>query len=283
MHTWTTDFNGYDVRRIMQSAVFAAETVLLPANAQIAPGLADAARNDVARQLGRLRDLGAVELWALEDDLPDRPLVPGAPTTVIPVEDYADLYQEAIESLVMQRRDFLGDQHALHFDGMTEIILGKHATIHAVLCRYLSAGAVLHDAASATGYGQFLLQLQAEAVLSDVIGEIAMQLGLPDVSDFPDEILSAARANLQPFRNRVLAQLMRGGVMAGPQGERWVKELVARHVIAEYQLLREREKATHTTPARRGVWRMKRMIRRSKRSTSEPLQMLLELDRVLDQ
>lgn len=278
MHTWTTDLDGYGVRRIVQSSVFAADTVLLPAGASVNPSLGTDERRFVERQLGRLRDLGAVELWGLEDDLPGPSLIYGAPRTVISTEEYTLLYERAMNSLLAQRRDFLGDQRALHFDGMTEIILGKHATIHAELCRHLGARSILHDGASAKGYGQFLSQLEEETLIGGVIDAVTAQLGLPDVSEFPDDILAAARANLGTFRARITSLIADEGVVAGPQGEQSLKELVARHVVAEYQAAREQTIDRRASPIRRGVWRLTRLVRRRRRDTSEPLQLLFELD-----
>jgi hypothetical protein len=276
MHTWTTDLDSYAVRRIVQSAVFAADTVLLPENAAIDPATPPNERRFIERQLSWLRDLQAVELWALEDDHRGAPLVPGAATTVLSVDEYSTLYERAIDSLIAQRRDFLGDQRALHFDGMTEIILGKHATIHSELSNRLGAQAILHDRASASGYGQFLTHLEQAALFHGVVDEIVARLGLPDVTEFPDDVLASARANLRPFRERVSTLLAQEGVVAGPLGEQSLKESVAKHVVAEYQILREH--ARDLPPARRGVWRLTRFVRRQ-HGRSEPLQLLLELDR----
>ena len=277
MHTWTTDLGVYGARRILQASVFAADTVLLPATAQIDPALSLEERRFVEGQLVRVRDLGALELWVLEADVAVTPLVSGAPTTVISDDDYAKVYEAAINSLIAQRRDFLGDQRALHFDGMTEIILGKHATIHAELCRHLGARSVLHDRGSAAGYGQFLAQLNEQHLVDGVVEEIQASLGLPDLSDLPDHVLVSARSSLDEFRARVTALLSQHGVAAGPQGLQSLKELVARHVVVEFQAARERVRIRNGSPIRRGIWRLRRVLRR-RDDTSQPLQLLLELD-----
>lgn len=268
---------------MLQAALYTADTILLPASATIAAGPGSPDREFTIRQLHRLRDLGAIQLWTAEGMSSELSRLLGmAPHHCLSADQYHEIYGRAVERLVTQRKLFLG-KAVLNVDGITEIVLGKQALIHAELATALGADAILHDRDSARGYGQFLSDLHNPIGLTNAIAEaLAVELDLPDAGSLPDEVLERSRVRLSLFRSYLIARLRQHSpILVGDSALDDLKTAVVREVVGEYhEYLAKRSRDHAPTSHARDVWRIKRIGGRQEAAAETadvPLQMLFEL------
>lgn len=283
IHTWTTSLDGRAVRSMLQAALYTADTILLPASAAVAAGPGSPDRDFTLRQLHRLRDLGAIQLWTVEGMSSELARALGMTALhCLSADQYREIYGRAVDRLVTQRKLFLG-RAVLNVDGITEIVLGKQALIHAELATALGADAILHDRDSARGYGQFLSDLHNPIGLTNAIAEaLALELDLPDASSLPDEVLERSRARLSAFRSYLIDRLRQHSpILIGDSALDDLKTAVVRDVVGEYhEYLAKRSRDHAMAHHARDVWRIKRIGGRPEpafKGNDIPLQMLFEL------
>lgn len=281
MHTWTGELTVLGVRALAQACLYSADAVLIPASATIQEDITDDERAFIETQIGRLLDLGALATWGV-DGVTQSPIASRAPAEVIPRERYQEIYSQSIDLLMARRVHFLGGERATRFDGVTEVVVGKHAVIHALLAAELSASAILHDRDSADGYARFLTDLLNPAgLVAQIASSVAIELDLPEASALPDSIYDDARKKLTRFRAYVLDRLRSTGpILLGDAALEDLRTTLVRDVVAaysEYIATRPSRRMTGV-PWVRDLWRLRRLGRVSEeRDSDEPLQVLYEL------
>jgi hypothetical protein len=282
LHTWTGELTVLGVRALAQACLYSADTVLIPASVTVQAGVTEDERAFIHAQVGRLMDLGAIVTWGV-DGVDRGPITARAPAQIISRERYQDIYRRAIDLLMDRRTMFLGGHRSTRFDGVTEVVVGKHAVIHSLLAEELSASAILHDKDSADGYARFLTDLLNPAgLVAQIASSVAIELDLPEASALPDSLYDDARQKLRHFRAYIMERLRASGpILHGDAALEDLREAIVRDVVQAYleHVAAQRGRKATPLPWLRDLWRLRRMDRLSNQDTgSEPLQVLYELN-----
>lgn len=235
-------------------------------------------------QLGRLIDIGAVRTWSL-DGVEQSPATARAPSEVIARERYLEIYEQSLDLLMARRSLFLGGERALRFDGVTEIVVGKHAVMHALLAGELSAAGILHDQDSADGYARFLTDLLNPAgLVAQIANSVAIELDLPEASALPDVVYEDARRRLVHFRAYILERLrLSGPILLGDAALEELRAALVRDVVGAYNDYSAQRPVRRQAGSAwlRNLWRVRRLNPiGNERAGEDPLQVLYELKSV---
>ena len=207
LYTSSVFVNPDDVRRMTEAAVFIANEILIPASVQIQPGLSREDTRWVATRLAELHELGAVSSWDVEGALRQKvPSLPfgGAPDRIIDRETYLMMNALVDERLMEQRNVFLGDE-ANEYDGITEIVLGRHTLWRFAVAQALGANRALVDPRAQGAMNQFFSDLDRyQKFESLVLRRIEYRLGLPDVSQLDMRDIEVCRDLMPSFREMLL-------------------------------------------------------------------------------
>jgi hypothetical protein len=208
-----------DLRHLIQSAVFLAETIYMPSTIRPAPVLAVQDRVQLIRRLKELHEIRALRFWEIEGT---RNLLPSDPDGVtLPVDDemsrkeYAELHEKTIERLMENRTYFLKSEAQASVEGIAEIVRGKHVLWSFALKDFFRANDILLDAANADSHKIYFSKLIEPSVLSlgeAVIEEVAMKLHIPDVSLLTTQQIEDCRVFMPKFRDELLKKITVGGI-----------------------------------------------------------------------
>lgn len=201
-----------DVRRIIEAAIFAADAVLLPAELHIDIQASNEERKFILTRLDEMHELGAIQLWEVEApggrevERKRGAIWQGAADRVIPRDDYIRMLGE-VDDRVMEQREFFLKGEGKSFDGITEIVLGRHAMWRFAIAETLGANRLLVDSTEQRDFEYYFSDLfRYEDFESKVIGEIAHKLQLPDVSTLSTEEIERCRKLMPAFRDRLLRE-----------------------------------------------------------------------------
>lgn len=279
LHTWTGELTVLGVRALNQACLYSADTVLIPASVAIQEDATAEERSFIQSQLGKLMELGAVKTWSV-DGVSRSPIMSRTSTETISRERYRELYRQGLDLLMDRRTLFLGGERATRFDGVTEIVVGKHAVMHSLLAAELSASAILHDRDSADGYARFLTDLLNPAgLVAQIASSVAVELNLPEASALPDAVYADARTKLIRFRAFIVDRLRSGGpILLGDAALEDLRTVLVRDVVEAYnEYVATRPARTHF-PWLRDLWHLRRVGHAEARKfRDEPLQVLYEL------
>src|SRR6267154_2076897 len=130
LYTNKADIWPDDLRQLIQSAVFLAESIYIPATVRAAPVLPPKERAYIHSKLIDLHSLGAVTFWEVEGVRSFLPQEADALTLpidkVMSREEYSELYESVIERLMANRSHFLKAETQVSVEGIAEIVRGKH-------------------------------------------------------------------------------------------------------------------------------------------------------------
>ena len=196
-----------DLRRLTQTVVFLADTVWVPASAQVAPALPESVRTDIARRFSELVEIGALRTWDIErqsvfisERVGGRLLV-AQPDINFPAERYHALHETVMRRLIEGRAAFLGAAAAGSFDGVTEIVLGKHTLGTFAMRELTGCDDILLDPLMAETVKGFMNPLiERSRVAEGAVEEIQYRLALPDVSELAQEQIVECRRLMPAFR-----------------------------------------------------------------------------------
>jgi hypothetical protein len=172
-----------DADRISQASVYLADSVYVPATAALDPAGSTEDKNYVHTRLSELKEIGAVKLWQAEGFAEIGPretrAVAGQVHITVDHSSYRDLHQQVMSRLVTNRDHFRGSGS---FDGVAEVVEGKHALFLFALKDKLGASAILlDDRATATISRYFSGLTEQLALAEEVVHRLAVRLHLPDV------------------------------------------------------------------------------------------------------
>ena len=195
-----------DADRIAQSAVYLADKVYISAAAAIEPSVDESERRYIHNRLSELREIGAVSLWATESGAQlsgtEFRAVAGQPDTTIPHERYRELYAQVMSRLVENRDHFRGSES---FDGIVEVVEGKHALFLFGLKDLLKANALLLDRRATNNLSKYFSGLTEQLVVAeDVVRQLTLKLHLPDVGELGIDQIQTLRKSMPAFRARLL-------------------------------------------------------------------------------
>jgi hypothetical protein len=197
-----------DVRQLTEGSAFIADEILVPAGVQVHPSLGPEDARWVRRRLADLHELGALRSWEVEGT--NRPELPGQVFTaqhadrVIDRETYSELIELVDERLMEQRHVFLGDD-AVQYDGITEIVVGRHTLWRFAVAQALGANRVLVEPRAQGTINQFFSDLDRyQKFESLVLHNLEYRLGLPDVSNLDAKELETCRKLMPDFRGLLL-------------------------------------------------------------------------------
>lgn len=280
LHTWTGELTVLGVRALAQACLYSADVVLLPSSVTIDECAVGEERAFIESQLGRLIEIGAIQAWGVEGVHPG-PVAPRETATIIPRDRYRELYSESLDLLMRRRSFFLGGERVARFDGVTELVVGKHAIMHSLLAAELSASAILHDKDSADGYARFLTDLlNPTGLVAQIANSVSIELDLPEASALPDEVYEEARSKLHHFRAYVLARLRESGpILLDDAAIGELRSVLVRDVIEAYNnYVASRSTKAMRFPWLRDLWHVRRLGSTQRdEAKNEPLQVLYEL------
>lgn len=279
LHTWTGELSVLGVRALAQACLYGADTVLIPASAAIPEDVREEERAFIQDVVGKLIDLGALTTWGV-DGVRGSAITARAQAEVISRERYRSIYDQSMGLLMDRRALFLGGDRSTRFDGVTEVVVGKHAVMHTLLAEELSAAAIMHDRDSAAGYSRFLADLANPAgLVAQIAASVAVELDLPEASALPDALYEDARRKLSQFRAYILERLRTSGpILAGDDALEDLRASVVREVVDAYLEHAARRGRTRAhRPWLRDLWQLRRLTRLSDNRQPEPLQVLYEL------
>jgi hypothetical protein len=198
-----------DVDRITQAVVYLAECVYIPYTAAIEPTAPPEDKDHIRARLHGLHEIGAVKLWASEDRM--RPLDGEEPLTSRPAdvtitrEDYSGLYEQMMARLVENREHFRGPES---FDGISEVVEGKHTLFLFGLKDHLQTNGILLDQRGAGNVQRYFKGLVGQLLVAeDVVQQVAVRLHLPDAATLDIDQIESARRHIPPFRDRLLRSM----------------------------------------------------------------------------
>lgn len=279
LHTWTGELTVLGVRALAQACLYGADTVLIPASATVPEEVREEERVFIQHQVGKLIDLGALTTWGV-DGVSGSAVTARAQAEVIPRERYREIHDRSMGLLMDRRALFLGGKKSTRFDGVTEVIVGKHALMHTLLAEELSAAAIMHDRDSADGYARFLADLANPAgLVAQIAASVAVELDLPEASALPDELYDDARKKLSHFRSYILERLRSSGpILTGDEALEDLRASVVRDMVDAYlEYAARRGRAGTRRPWLRDLWQLRRLNRLGDSQQPEPLQVLYEL------
>jgi hypothetical protein len=198
-----------DVSRVLQSSVFFSDVVYLPATSRADPRLDASAKAFAEETLRGLRELGAVKFWSAEGDqvgADDEPHLWEADHTL----DYnrrLELYHEITERLMDNRNKFLQGSVPEPFDGITELVIGKHVLWWLALQEQLETEGILLEPEAARNTMQYFDALRRPQIATEAVREIAIRLHLPDLSQLTMEQIADIRALMPGFRDALMAKI----------------------------------------------------------------------------
>lgn len=196
------------LRRITQASVFMADSILLPSNVTVEPGLDHELQQQLTRRLQELHEIGAVRFWEIELGRSEQPQVPFGAVwpgdDFVAHEEYRSMFDQVNERLMEQRQTFLKGE-AASYDGITEMVLGRQAMWRFCVAQELDANRLLLDDSTTAAMGHYFSDLMRYVEFeSKVLDEVETRLDLPDVSLLSAEDLERCRAELPAFRQKLI-------------------------------------------------------------------------------
>lgn len=270
-----------ELRRILNAASFIYDEVYLNANFLIDPTLDSETKKLISDKLNLLIEIGALKIWRAEANPTRSACLPLGGECIISDKAYIEMYERTNDKLVDLRKTFLGDRFA-DFDGITEIINGKHVLFHAELAKHFGTVSLLHDTSTLSGYGEFVVSLYPEAELADALAKkLAAEANFPDLSALPPETLQKARTNLEDFRSYLVGKVeSRTLVRSADLSLQVVIDEIVPEIVEEYLSLRSSISEVEKQWSSR-LWQFFRLDEslRSETVSHGPMGLLIELDR----
>ena len=203
-----------DIQRLTQSSVFLTECIYLPSSVRAAPTLGEEERTFIHTRLRELHEIGAFKFWEIEGQTE---FLTGSTSSagidlpiekIIPRDEYLTIYNLVIDRLNSSRREFLGVEDAGSFDGITEIVLGKHVIWTFALNSYLDTRNIILDPATEANNLRFFRKLLAKTqIAEEVIQEISVSLHIPDLSLLNISQIESCRSYMPAFREKLLSNI----------------------------------------------------------------------------
>lgn len=218
LYTNKAFLNHDNVKEIIQSSVYLADCIYLPASIRAVPTLDEIHQRDIHTKLLQLHEIGAIKFWDVEGLTlfltKEMPSTKFPLDTTIPRETYREIYDKVIDRLISNRAHFLKAESAPTVEGIAEIVRGKHVLWTFALKDYFQASDILLDAANARSNQLFFQQLLGSSIVSttqDVLNAVSMRLNIPDVSQLNISQIEACRKFMPTFRDDLLAKIKMGG------------------------------------------------------------------------
>lgn len=227
-----------DLRRLTQTAVFLADTVWVSASAQVDPALPEPVRTEITRRFSELVEIGALRTWDIEGQaafITQRAggrLLVTQPDIDFPAERYRALHETVMRRLIEGRAAFLGAAAASSFDGVTEIVLGKHTLGTFAMRELTGCDDILLDPLTAETVKGFMNPLiERSQVAEGAVEEIKYRLALPDVSELAQEQIVECRRLMPAFRAELFEHVdARSPLMSVEEARRTaIDELLGRY------------------------------------------------------
>jgi hypothetical protein len=212
-HIWSDD-----VRELVQSAVYLAESIYVPATVRAAPVLSEEEQTAIHMRLRELHSIGAVKFWEVEGTKGF--LAAQAEKVNLPVdlvvsrEQYKEIYEKVIDRLMENRSYFLTSETQVSTEGIAEIVRGKHVLWSFAMKEFLGANDILLDAVNAQNSMLFFTGLLAPSVVgisNAIISEVSMRLNIPDVTQLSIEQIESCRTFMPAFRDDLIAKIKADG------------------------------------------------------------------------
>jgi hypothetical protein len=251
-----------DADRIAQAAVYLADSIYIPASAAIDPAANEEERLYIYRRLSELRDIGAVSLWRAEDGVQlstgELQAVSGQPDVTIERERYRELYAQVMSRLVENRDHFRGSES---FDGIAEVVEGKHTLFLFGLKDLLKSNALLLDNRASDSLSRYFGGLTEQLVVAeDVVRQLALRLHLPDIGELRVDQIEALRQHMPAFRARLLRAVGDEQLLLAEREE--MIERLTNVLIDEFfdyvSSMREKRPPRTASPGR--VWKLKELV-----------------------
>lgn len=281
LNTMISTMTMSELRRILNAATFVYDEVYLNANFAIDPTLDSEASKFLEEKINMLIDLGALKVWKAAANPMRASCLPLGCEQVIDDDAYIEMYELTNQNLVLLRKTFLGESFA-DFDGITEIINGKHVLFHAELAKHFGTVSLLHDTSTLSGYSEFISSLAPEVELADALSKrLVTEASFPDVTALPPETLQKARAHLNDFRQYLVGKVeAKTIVRSSDLNLQTVKDEIVPEIVEEYQRVRTAQSSIEKHWSSR-YWQFFRVKGRAGQSvdSEREMRLLIELDR----
>lgn len=261
-------FSLEDIQRLTQSVVFLADCIYVPASVSADPRLTDEAQSFIYSRLQEFHEIGAVSFWEIEgqtsflrDSLLDQkhslPI-----DRIISRDEYKTIYHEVIDRLTSCRSDFLGTEVAGSFDGITEIVLGKHTILTFALNSHLQTRSILLDPVTEANNSRFFERLLFKTKIAEqVVQEVSIGLHIPDLSLLDIKNIQECRELMPAFRDRLFDDIEAGQTHLQTDRSMAIKQIA--DAIVDRFLEHLHEKARQQSffkAARTAAWSLAQMV-----------------------
>jgi hypothetical protein len=133
-----------------------------------------------------------------------QPLVAGADIT-LDVDSYREMHESLVGRLAEIRGRLLGGQSRDSFDGVTEIVLGKHMLGSFGARELVGCTDLLLDPIGASSVQAYMNPLLGQSnLVAGVVDELQLSLPLPDVSLLAQDQIAECRDLMPAFRDEFL-------------------------------------------------------------------------------
>jgi len=161
----------------------------------------------IRARISGLHEIGAVKFWFAEGSpelgVNAGKLVTGQADVTITRERYKELYGQMMARLVDNREHFRGGNS---FDGIAEVVEGKHALFLFGLKDLLGAEGILLDERGAGNVSKYFRNLVGQLLVAEeVVRNLTVRLHLPDIAELDMEQIESVRRHMPAFRDRLLA------------------------------------------------------------------------------
>lgn len=227
-----------DVRRLTEAAVFVADEIWVSATTGIDRALPEEERKALRQRFRELAEIGAVRTWEIEgqagflgDAVEGGPLSNSPDSTVV-LDRYRNMHADLVDRLVGIRKALITGQAASSFDGVTEVVLGKHLLGSLGVRELVECSDLLLDPIGADTVTRFLDPLFTKSnLISGAIEELQPRLALPDVSLLDQDQIEECRRLMPSFRKELVERVNHASSIesASSSIKKITDELVARY------------------------------------------------------
>ena len=247
-----------DMRRLTEAAVFVADEIWVSATTGIDRALPEEERKALRQRFRELVEIGAVRTWEIEgqagflgDAVEGDPLSTSPDSTVV-LDRYRDMHAHLVDRLADIRKALVTGQAASSFDGVTEVVLGKHLLGSLGVRELVECSDLLLDPIGADTVTRYLDPLFTKSnLISGAIEELQPRLALPDISLLDQDQIEECRRLMPSFRKELVERVNHASSIesASSSIEKITDELVARY----------EEVATGGDAAKAKGWRLGRL------------------------
>jgi hypothetical protein len=227
-----------DVQRLTEAAVFVADEIWVSATMGIDPVLPEEKGKALRQRFRELVEIGAVRTWEIEgqagflgDAVEGGPLS-ASPDSTVALDRYRGMHADLVDRLADIRKALVTGQAASSFDGVTEVVLGKHLLGSLGVRALVECSDLLLDPIAADAVTRYLDPLFAKSnLISGAIEELQPRLALPDVSLLDQDQIEECRRLMPSFRKELVEQVNHASSIesASSSIEKITDELVARY------------------------------------------------------